>query len=119
MPFPGLWGRFDRILFVRKQRFSMSKCVCELLTYVRILTLLPYYFENNYMIDTTVISLRFHWFPKSAADLLPYRVALARIAFLLRYNTRFARQSAYHFFAHSSYIILLHFGINYQNENKT
>jgi hypothetical protein len=25
MPFPGLWGRFDRILMVRKQRFSMSK----------------------------------------------------------------------------------------------
>ena len=25
MPFPGLWGRFDRILLVRKQRFSMSK----------------------------------------------------------------------------------------------
>jgi hypothetical protein len=24
-PFPGLWGRFDRILMVRKQRFSMSK----------------------------------------------------------------------------------------------
>ena len=25
MPFPGLWGRFDRILMVRKQRLSMSK----------------------------------------------------------------------------------------------
>jgi hypothetical protein len=25
MSFPGLWGRFDRILMVRKQRFSMSK----------------------------------------------------------------------------------------------
>ena len=25
MPFPGLWGRFDRIMIVRKQRFSMSK----------------------------------------------------------------------------------------------
>jgi hypothetical protein len=25
MPFPGLWGRFDRFLMVRKQRFSMSK----------------------------------------------------------------------------------------------
>jgi hypothetical protein len=25
MPFPGLWGRFDRIRMVRKQRFSMSK----------------------------------------------------------------------------------------------
>jgi hypothetical protein len=25
MPFPGLWGRFDRILLVRKQRFSMPK----------------------------------------------------------------------------------------------
>ena len=25
MPFPGLWGSFDRILIVRKQRFSMSK----------------------------------------------------------------------------------------------
>ena len=25
MPFPGLWGRFDRILIVRKERFSMSK----------------------------------------------------------------------------------------------
>jgi hypothetical protein len=25
MPFPGLWGRFDRILMVRKQCFSMSK----------------------------------------------------------------------------------------------
>jgi hypothetical protein len=25
MPFPGLWERFDRILMVRKQRFSMSK----------------------------------------------------------------------------------------------
>ena len=25
MPFPGLWGRFDRILMVRKKRFSMSK----------------------------------------------------------------------------------------------
>ena len=25
MPFPGLWRRFDRILMVRKQRFSMSK----------------------------------------------------------------------------------------------
>jgi hypothetical protein len=25
MPFPGLWGRFDRILMVRKQHFSMSK----------------------------------------------------------------------------------------------
>jgi hypothetical protein len=25
MSFPGLWGRFDRILLVRKQRFSMSK----------------------------------------------------------------------------------------------
>jgi hypothetical protein len=25
MPFPGLWGRFDRILMVRKQRFSMLK----------------------------------------------------------------------------------------------
>ena len=25
MPFPGLWGRFDRFLIVRKQRFSMSK----------------------------------------------------------------------------------------------
>ena len=25
VPFPGLWGRFDRILMVRKQRFSMSK----------------------------------------------------------------------------------------------
>jgi hypothetical protein len=25
MPFPELWGRFDRILMVRKQRFSMSK----------------------------------------------------------------------------------------------
>jgi hypothetical protein len=25
MPFPGLWGSFDRILMVRKQRFSMSK----------------------------------------------------------------------------------------------
>jgi hypothetical protein len=25
MPFPGLWGRFDRTLLVRKQRFSMSK----------------------------------------------------------------------------------------------
>ena len=25
MPFPGLWGSFDRILVVRKQRFSMSK----------------------------------------------------------------------------------------------
>jgi hypothetical protein len=24
MPFPGLWGRFDRILIARKQRFSMS-----------------------------------------------------------------------------------------------
>jgi hypothetical protein len=25
MPFAGLWGRFDRILIVRKQRFSMTK----------------------------------------------------------------------------------------------
>jgi hypothetical protein len=25
VPFPGLWGRFDRILMVRKKRFSMSK----------------------------------------------------------------------------------------------
>jgi hypothetical protein len=25
MPFPGLWKRFDRILIVRKQRYSMSK----------------------------------------------------------------------------------------------
>ena len=25
MPLPWLWGRFDRILIVRKQRFSMSK----------------------------------------------------------------------------------------------
>jgi hypothetical protein len=25
MPFPGLWGRFERILMVRKQRYSMSK----------------------------------------------------------------------------------------------
>jgi hypothetical protein len=25
MPFPGLWRRFDRILMVRKQRFSMLK----------------------------------------------------------------------------------------------
>jgi hypothetical protein len=25
MPFAGLWGRFDRIPMVRKQRFSMSK----------------------------------------------------------------------------------------------
>ena len=25
MPFPGLWGSFDRILMVRKQRFSHSK----------------------------------------------------------------------------------------------
>jgi hypothetical protein len=25
MPFPGLWESFDRILMVRKQRFSMSK----------------------------------------------------------------------------------------------
>ena len=25
MPFPGLWGRFDRILKVRKQRYNMSK----------------------------------------------------------------------------------------------
>jgi hypothetical protein len=25
MPFPGLWGSFDRILIVRKQSFSMSK----------------------------------------------------------------------------------------------
>ena len=25
MPFPGLWERFDKILMVRKQRFSMSK----------------------------------------------------------------------------------------------
>ena len=25
IPFPGLWGRFDRILMVRKQHFSMSK----------------------------------------------------------------------------------------------
>ena len=25
MPFPGLWGSFDAILMVRKQRFSMSK----------------------------------------------------------------------------------------------
>ena len=25
MPFPGLWGSFDRILMVRKQRFRMSK----------------------------------------------------------------------------------------------
>jgi hypothetical protein len=25
MPFPGLWGGFDRIIMVRKQRFSMSK----------------------------------------------------------------------------------------------
>ena len=25
MPFPGLWGRFNRILMVRKQGFSMSK----------------------------------------------------------------------------------------------
>jgi hypothetical protein len=25
MPFPGLWGRFDGIFMVRKQRFSMSK----------------------------------------------------------------------------------------------
>jgi hypothetical protein len=25
MPFPRLWERFDRILIVRKQRFSMSK----------------------------------------------------------------------------------------------
>jgi hypothetical protein len=25
MPFPRLWGSFDRILMVRKQRFSMSK----------------------------------------------------------------------------------------------
>jgi hypothetical protein len=25
MPFPGFWGRFDRILLVRKQRFSMPK----------------------------------------------------------------------------------------------
>ena len=25
MPFPGLWGRFDRILMVRQQHFSMSK----------------------------------------------------------------------------------------------
>ena len=23
MPFPGLWGRFNRILMVKKQRFSM------------------------------------------------------------------------------------------------
>jgi hypothetical protein len=27
MPFPGLWGRFDRILLVRKQRFSISKFI--------------------------------------------------------------------------------------------
>ena len=25
MPFPGLWGNFDRMLMVRKKRFSMSK----------------------------------------------------------------------------------------------
>ena len=25
MPFPGLWGRFDRIVMVRKQCFRMSK----------------------------------------------------------------------------------------------
>jgi hypothetical protein len=25
MPFPGLWERYDKILMVRKQRFSMSK----------------------------------------------------------------------------------------------
>jgi hypothetical protein len=25
MPYPGLWGSFDRILMVRKQRFSKSK----------------------------------------------------------------------------------------------
>jgi hypothetical protein len=25
VPFPGLWGRFDRILMVTKKRFSMSK----------------------------------------------------------------------------------------------
>ena len=25
MPFPGLWGSFDRILMVKKQRFSVSK----------------------------------------------------------------------------------------------
>jgi hypothetical protein len=25
MPFPGLWGKFNRILMVRKQHFSMSK----------------------------------------------------------------------------------------------
>ena len=25
MPFPGLWGRFDRILMVRKQRFTMLR----------------------------------------------------------------------------------------------
>jgi hypothetical protein len=25
MPFPGLWGRFDRILLVREQRFSVPK----------------------------------------------------------------------------------------------
>jgi hypothetical protein len=25
MPFPGLWGSFDRMLMVRKKRFSMSK----------------------------------------------------------------------------------------------
>jgi hypothetical protein len=25
MPFPGLWGRFDRILIVRKQRFIVCR----------------------------------------------------------------------------------------------
>ena len=25
MPFPGLWGSFDRMLMVKKKRFSMSK----------------------------------------------------------------------------------------------
>jgi hypothetical protein len=30
MPFPGLWERFDRILMVRKQRFSMLKyAICS------------------------------------------------------------------------------------------
>ena len=30
MPFPGLWGSFDRMRMVRKKRFSMSKFTCTI-----------------------------------------------------------------------------------------
>ena len=49
MPFPGLWGSFDRMLMVRKKRFSMSKFTICLQFIVTIYSkILFYYYCRNF-----------------------------------------------------------------------